>query len=437
MSIKIATESSSMSSSSSSSISFNTVSSLRHHFDSNSGNNKSYGSNVNRLRSVFVTQQQQQQQLKKQKLNNEDESDNDQQQQQQRNHQSRPLIDETSTTSTSNSNNNNRSRSLSTPRITTKQIIIKSNEDYDKSSPTTIDSSTLQTNTNINNIIDSLKNNNDHLTRFQSAKALFARIEEEAKQAKQQQFIIQPTTTPTITINNNNNSRRSLNFNVINNNNKIKSTPHHRLSSLPTSNLQIQQQQQQISPPSSSSSSLGLNIKRKGENKENVKTPTTTATLEQPITVNYRFNNYLNGVVSNNDEIIEQQQQRRSWSKLQPHGSPPSRNSLTTSISSPQSSSPSSPSSQPTNSIQDILNQISSSKLLTASSEFPITNTTPQTTIDISPPSPKKSSSPSTPPSTPVLTNSLKINVLDSNENLVEENSRRKLFDDEELVNKM
>jgi hypothetical protein len=461
------------------------VSSLRHQFDSNSGNfnNKSYGSNVNRLRSVFVTQQQQQQQLKKQKLNNNEVEEEEQQQP--RHHQSRPLIDENNhqiSSSSTTSTNNNRSRSLSTPRITTKQIIIKSNEDYDKiiSSPlppstTTSIDSTLQTNTNINNIIDSLKNNNDHLTRFQSAKALFARIEEEAKQAKQQ-FII-PTTPSINSTTSISNSRRSLNFNV------LKSTPHrlstqsNQFSSLPTSNLQIQpqQKQQQISPPTPSTttttktgtSSVGLNIKRKKEeNKENVK-----AIKDEPTIVNYRS---LNGVVNNekDDEDDKQQQQqhqtspqRRSWSKLQPH-SPSSRHSLPTSTSSQSSSSSNSPShrnkqiEQQSNSIEDILNQISSSKLLTNNSnastpilsspstsnntptnkqineEYPITSTTPHT-IE-SPPNGDTKKSPATPPSTPIIANSLKINVLDSNENLIESDiGGRKLFDDDELIIKM
>ena len=520
MSIKIATESPSMSSasSSSSSISIHTVSTLRHQFDSNSGNfllnnnsnninsNKPYGSNVNRLRSVFVPQQQQQQQpqqLKKQKLNNDEESDQDSSQHFHQ-HQSRPTSGEqqnssstATTTTTSNSmnnNNNSRSRSLSTPRITTKQIIIKSSEDYDtKMSPSTTDS-TLQANTNINNIIDSLKNNNDHLTRFQSAKALFARIEEEAKQAKQ--FIVPSTTTTPSSISLNQNyinssSRRSLNFNGIHSskngglsstgsNNHRLSTSNHVFTSLPTTTTTVQ-----ISPPLAAplvktpATSIGQNsVKRKkeNENKENLKVNVDKQDEQQQQqqqntqTVNYRFNNH--GTSNNENEETTatslQSPQRRSWTKLQPQS--PSRNSLPTSpnssslSSSKSSSSSNSPSQhkQQQSSIDEILNQISSSKLLTNNSnastpivspstvptsisntntntptppyknnDFLITNTTPYT-IDSTRSSSSPDShiatkqqdlnennkkSPVTPPSTPVLTNSLKINVLDTNEN--------------------
>ena len=197
------------------------------------------------------------------------------------------------------------------------------------------------------------------------------------------------------------------------------------------------------------------------------------AIKDEPTIVNYRS---LNGVVNNekDDEDDKQQQQqqqhqtspqRRSWSKLQPH-SPSSRHSLPTSTSSQSSSSSNSPShrnkqiEQQSNSIEDILNQISSSKLLTNNSnastpillspstsnntptnkqineEYPITSTTPHT-IE-SPPNGDTKKSPATPPSTPIIANSLKINVLDSNENLIESDiGGRKLFDDDELINKM
>ena len=502
------------SSSSSSSISLNTVSNLRHQFDngqlsSNSninnnlyGTNKPYGSNVNRLRNVFIPTQPSIQQ-KRQKLN----TDNDENAKQQQ-HQSRPIVDSKSatvatpaTTVTSNStNNNSRSRSLSTPRITTKQIFVKSNEEYD--SPNSIDVIALQTNTNVNNIMDSLKNNDDHLTRFQSAKALFARIEEEAKQAKQ--FLV-PTSiingTPAIGLNNQmflsnaSNSRRSLNFNSIHNNSKATTTNHrlsssnaYLFSSLPTSSTL----QAQISPPNKPSSAVSTMSKRKNniseENKENLKVEKQKNEPEheqQHQAINYRFNNYLNGISNENEQqkssttslITPTSPQRRSWTKLQPHS--PSRRSLPASpntnsplnTSSSSSASPIQQQQQKSSSINEIFNQISSSKLLTNNSiastpndspstqpspsttstspinkaeDYPITSTTPYTIENSSSPESQKAAkeeehepkvSPNTPPSTPII-NSLKIDLMSSSEELDNDSPRRRKLFEEQQTNK-
>jgi hypothetical protein len=482
MSIKAIESMSSSTSSSSSSISINTVSSLRHQFDNridtislntnnnNIHSNKPYGSNVNRLRSVFVPQSElaQQNNQKRQKFNNEEDSD-DQQQQQflisnsktqhvSRSDNTKPTTEDIQTTTTTKTNSNtNRSRSLSTPRITNKQIFIKSNEDYDKiESPSQQPSTTttLQANTNINNIIDSLKTNTDHLTRFQSAKALFARIEEEAKQAK---FIpttqTVPPSTTTTTTSLNSNSRRSLNFN----NSKVSAA--NRLS---TSNAYLY-----TSLPASTLHTADSNQKRKNildENKENLKDETPKN--DQPI-VNYRFNNYLNGL-SNEPETKtsslattttqESPAQRRSWTKLQPHSTSPSRRSLPTSTasssqSSTTTSSSNSPIQQKSTNIDDILNQISSSKLLTNNSnastpstvpsstsstpqlaDFIITNTTPYTVESNSSPDDKKS--PVTPPSTPI--NSLKNDLINTvtyiDDDMLMTNGRRKLFNEDVIV---
>ena len=173
MSIKAIESMSSSTSSSSSSISINTVSSLRHQFDNridtislntnnnnnNIHSNKPYGSNVNRLRSVFVPQSElaQQNSQKRQKFNNEEDSDDQQQQvlvstsktqHVSRSDNTKPTTEDiqttTTTTTTKTNSNTNRSRSLSTPRITNKQIFLKSSEDYDKiESPSKQPSTTL------------------------------------------------------------------------------------------------------------------------------------------------------------------------------------------------------------------------------------------------------------------------------------------------------
>jgi hypothetical protein len=161
------------------------VSSLRNQFDKTAQNHatdqshmhKHVGTNVNRLRSVYNEISSE----KRQKLNDFE-------------HLSRfsKIEETTKLVVKSAKSDNQRSRSLSTPRLSGTHTYNASPEDSNEcqSSKETL----KQPNSKQTSIFASdalTKTSTDHVSRFQSAKALFARIEEEAKLAKQQQLLQQ------------------------------------------------------------------------------------------------------------------------------------------------------------------------------------------------------------------------------------------------------